>query len=322
MKGVILDAASLGPDDIDLTQLTSSVTQCVVHATTETHQIVERIYDAEIVFTNKVKLDSAILNQTAHLKLIVVLATGTNNIDVEAAKNHGITVCNIVRYGAATVAQHTLMLMLALSTRLLDYVSDVKNGRWEQSPFFCLLHHPIVELAGKTLGIVGYGELGQHVGKLAEALGMRVLIAQRMGENNHTTKEPRVPLDELLPQVDVLTLHCPLTPNTMHLMNASRLALMKPNAFLINTARGALIDGEALVTALNAGKLAGAAIDVLDAEPPPDNHPLLQAVKKGVPNLIITPHCAWASREARQRLVDQAAQVVRAFQAGGAINVV
>jgi glycerate dehydrogenase len=179
-----------------------------------------------------------------------------------------------------------------------------------------------VELAGKTLGIVGYGELGQAVAKLAEALGMRVLIAQRIGETKLSAKEPRVLLDELLPQVDVLSLHCPLTSQTHHLINAQSLSLMKPSAFLINTARGALIDDQALITALLKGQLGGAAIDVLDVEPPEATHPLISAVKKGVPNLIVTPHCAWASREARQRLIDQAAQVVSAYQTGHAINVV
>lgn len=320
-KGVILDAASLG-SNIDLTRLTNSVSDCDVHAITQDHEVIERIRDADVVMTNKVKLNHAIFEKSPNLKLIVVLATGTNNIDLQAAKQHGITVCNIVRYGAATVAQHTLMLMLALSTRVLDYVDDVKKGRWEQSPFFCLLHHPIVELAGKTLGIVGYGELGQSVAKLAEALGMRVLIASRVGEKNRLSKEPRVSLDELLPQVDVLSLHCPLTVQTQHLINAQRLSLMKPTAFLINTARGALIDNQALITALVTGQLGGAAIDVLDVEPPPADHPLLQAAKKGVPNLILTPHCAWASEEARQRLIDQAAQVVSAFREGRAINVI
>lgn len=321
MKGVILDAASLG-SNIDITQLTSSVTQCDVHAITNPDQIIERIRDADVVMTNKVKLNETIFEKSPSLKLIVVLATGTNNIDLEAAKKRGITVCNITRYGAATVAQHTLMLMLALSTRLLDYADDVKKGRWEASPFFCLLHHPIIELAGKTLGIVGYGELGQSVARLAEALGMRVLIAARIGEKNMQSKEPRISLDELLSQVDVLSLHCPLTSQTHHLVNAQRLSLMKPTAFLINTARGALIDDQALITALLKGQLGGAAIDVLDAEPPEATHPLIQAVKNGVPNLIVTPHCAWASREARQRLVDQAVQVVHAFQAGQPINVV
>jgi glycerate dehydrogenase len=319
--GVILDAASLG-SNIDLTQLTSSVTQCDVHAITNPDQIIERIRDADVVMTNKVKLNDAIFEKSPSLKLIVVLATGTNNIDLQAAKKRGITVCNITRYGAATVAQHTLMLMLALSTRVLDYVDDVKKGQWEKSPFFCLIHHPIVELAGKTLGIVGYGELGQSVARLAEALGMRVLIAQRIGEKNSSANEARVALDELLPQVDVLSLHCPLTAHTQHLINTQRLSLMKPTAFLINTARGALIDDQALIAALVAGELGGAALDVLDVEPPEATHPLIQAVKKGVPNLIVTPHCAWASREARQRLVEQAAQIVHAFQAGQPINVV
>lgn len=321
MKGVILDAASLG-SNIDLTQLTSSVTQCDVHAITNPDQIIERIRDADVVMTNKVKLNDAIFEKSPSLKLIAVLATGTNNIDLQAAKKRGITVCNITRYGAATVAQHTLMLMLALSTRVLDYVDDVKKGQWEKSPFFCLLHHPIVELAGKTLGIVGYGELGQSVARLAEALGMRVLIAQRIGEKNSSANEARVALDELLPQVDVLSLHCPLTAHTQHLINTQRLSLMKHTAFLINTARGALIDDQALIAALVAGKLGGAALDVLDVEPPEATHPLIQAVKNGVPNLIVTPHCAWASREARQRLVDQAVQVVHAFQAGQPLNIV
>lgn len=319
LKGVILDAASLG-GDIDLMPLTSSVQQCDVFDVTPESKLIERICSADVVMTNKVRLTDVVIKQAPRLKLIVVLATGTNNIDLVSAKSHGITVCNIVRYGTASVVQHTVMLMLALSTRLLAYVNDVKEGRWESSPFFCLLHHPIVELEGKTLGIVGYGELGQALAQIASAFGMKVLIAQRVGSDPAATEDGRTALDELLPQVDVLSLHCPLTPQTHHLINAQRLALMKPTALLINTARGALVEPRALVQALSTQRLGGAAIDVLDVEPPTADHPFIQAAKNNLPNFIVTPHCAWASQEARQRLVMQAAKVVSAFQLGQPIN--
>ena len=250
------------------------------------------------------------------LKLVLVTATGTNNIDLAAARAHGVVVSNCQGYGTPSVAQHCLMLLLALATRLPDYQRDVAAGRWQQASQFCLLDHPIVELEGKTLGLLGHGELGGAVARLAEAFGMRVLLGQLPGR---PPRKDRLPLQELLPQVDALTLHCPLNEQTRNLIGAAELALMKPQAFLINTARGGLVDEQALADALRRGHLGGAACDVLTQEPPRDGNPLLAA---DIPRLIVTPHNAWGSREARQRIVGQVVENAAAFFAGAPRRVV
>jgi glycerate dehydrogenase len=238
-------------------------------------------------------------------------------VDLDAAARRGIAVCNIRRYATPSVVQHVFALLLSLTRHLSDYQRAVQSGAWQRSGQFCLLDYPIRELGGLTLGIVGYGELGQAVAATAEqAFGMRVLIAQRPGGS----AEPgRLPLQQLLPQVDVLSLHCPLTPETRGLIGAEELALMKPDALLINTARGGIVDEVALATALLAGRLGGAGIDVLASEPPGSDSPLLQ---QPIPNLIVTPHIAWASRQSRQRLLDQLAQNIAAFMAGRPQNLV
>jgi glycerate dehydrogenase len=223
-------------------------------------------------------------------------------------------VFNCQGYGTATVAQHTLMLLLALATRLPDYQAAVKAGRWQQAKHFCLLDFPIVELAGKTLGVLGQGELGGAVTRLAEALGMRVVVGNLPGR---PPKVDRLSLDALLPEVDALTLHCPLTEQTRNLIGARELALMKPGAFLINTARGGLVEEQALADALRRGHLGGAATDVLIQEPPVAGNPLLA---DDVPRLIVTPHSAWGSREARQRIVDQLVENTHAFRSGNALR--
>src|SRR5690606_4594805 len=217
-------------------------------------------------------------------------------------------------YGTATVAQHTLMLLLALATRLPDYQGAVARGRWQESGQFCLLDFPIVELAGKTLGILGHGELGGAVARLAEAFGMRVLLGQLPGRPE---RPGYLPLDQLLPQVDALSLHCPLTEQTRNLIGARELARLKPGALLIKSARGGLADEQALADALRSGHLGGAASDVLSEEPPRNGNPLLAP---DIPRLILTPHCAWGSREARQRILEQLAENARAFQAGAPIR--
>ena len=268
------------------------------------------------MISNKVRLDAAAFAAAPQLRLVCVAATGTNNVDLDAAQRHGVTVCNVRGYATPAVVQHVYALILALTTRLPDYQRDVANGRWQASPYFCLLDHPIRELAGRTLGIVGYGELGSAVARVAAAFGMSVLIAQRAGS---AAQAGRLALTELLPLVDILSLHCPLTPQTRGLIGAQELALMKPDALLINTARGGLVDEAALAAALRGGKLGGAGIDVLSEEPPRDNNPLLAT---DIPNLIVTPHIAWASREARQRVIDAIAANIRAFLAGTPVNVV
>ncbi|MEX2489355.1 MAG: D-2-hydroxyacid dehydrogenase [Pseudomonadales bacterium] len=308
MKGVILDAGSLGNDELTLDPVTALLDSWEVHQTTSQDQVAERIAAANIVLTNKVPISTSDMSQASSLELISVLATGTDNIDVAAAKTHGITVCNAVGYATPSVTQHTMALMLALSTRVIDYVKDVRAGAWQASPAFCLLHHPISELAGKELGIVGYGELGRSVGQLAEAFGMTVRVSQKVGETDNTPE--RVPLDELVPAVDYLTLHCPLVPRTRHLVNDDLLKRMKPTAFLINTARGGLVDSQALISALASNSIAGAAIDVLDQEPPTEEEPIIGA---GLDNLIVTPHNAWGAIESRQRLISQMRENILAY---------
>jgi len=263
-------------------------------------------------------LDAATLAQAPELKLICVAATGTNNVDLAAAKERGITVCNVRAYGTAAVVQHVFSLITALSNNLLAYTAAVREGRWQRSEQFCLMDYPIRELAGRVMGIVGYGELGQAVARLAEAFGMQVLVAARIGAE--ADGQPgRVPLDELLGRVDVLSLHCPLTEQTRGMIGAAELAHMKADALLINTARGGLVDEPALAEALREGRLGGAGFDVLTVEPPRQGNPLLAA---DLPNLILTPHMAWASRESRQRLLDQVADNIQAYRQGRPQNVV
>lgn len=309
-RAVFLDHASLDLGDLDLAPLRQAFDELVLHPGSTSDEVVERLQGAQVAISNKVPLNAETLAACPELKLILVAATGTNNIDLIAARERGITVSNCQGYGTPSVAQHTLMLLLALATRLPDYQAAVRAGRWQQAAQFCLLDFPIVELEGKTLGLLGHGELGGAVARLAEAFGMRVLLGQLPGR---PPREDRLPLDELLPQVDALTLHCPLTEQTRGLIGAAELALMKPNAFLINTARGGLVDEQALADALRRGHLGGAATDVLTQEPPRDGNPLLAG---DIPRLIVTPHSAWGSREARQRIVGQLAENATAYFAG------
>lgn len=309
MKAVILDAASLG-DDIDLAPLRAEVETLEVHDLTAPEARLERLQDAEIAIVNKVVLDRDLLAALPRLKLICVLATGVNNIDMAAAERHGIRVRNVSAYGTASVAQHTLMLMLSLANRLPLYQRDVAAGRWGESPFFCLLGHRTLELADKRLVIVGRGELGQAVGRLAEAFGMQVIFAARPGSEG---SDERPALDDLAPTADVLSLHCPLTDETRHLVNNTLLARMKPDALLINCARGGIIDEEAALAALRDGRLGGLGIDVLPKEPPRDGHPLIEALGEPL-NLIVTPHNAWISPEARANVVRLTVENLRSWK--------
>ncbi|MDH4583271.1 2-hydroxyacid dehydrogenase [Pseudomonas sp. BN415] len=300
-RAVFLDHASLDLGDLDLAPLRLAFGELQLHAQSAAEEVAERLRGAQVAISNKVRIDAATMAANPDLKLILVAATGTNNIDLEAARNHGITVCNCQAYGTPSVAQHTLALLLALATSLPDYQAAVRAGRWQQASQFCLLDFPIMELEGKTLGLLGHGELGGAVARLAEAFGMRVLLGQLPGRPQ---RADRLPLHELLPQVDALTLHCPLNEQTRDMIGAAELALMKPGALLVNTARGGLVNEEALASALRSGHLGGAATDVLTQEPPRDGNPLLAA---DIPRLIVTPHNAWGSREARQRIVQQLA---------------
>lgn len=273
-------------------------------------QVVERLRGATICITNKVPVRAADLEQLPELRMIAVAATGTDNVDVAAARARGIAVANIRNYAIDTVPEHCFMLILALRRNLLAYRADVEAGKWQQSDRFCLLGHPIADLAGSTLGIVGYGALGQAVARIAHAFGMQVVVTSRSPVNENGIRQ--VPLDELLRASDVVSLHAPLTDATRNMIGARELGLMKPSAILVNTARGGLVDEAALAGALQQGRIAGAAFDVLSTEPPPADNPLLQL---RLPNFILTPHCAWGSAQAMQRLADILIDNIEAFAA-------
>ncbi|PVZ70290.1 D-2-hydroxyacid dehydrogenase [Pelagibaculum spongiae] len=298
--GVFLDCDTLcqangqGPD---LSGLTATLNNWQLWPSTQPTQVAQRIKNATVVVSNKVFLNRETLSQAKSLKLICIAATGTNNVDLIAAKDLGIAVCNVVNYGRASVAQHAFSLILALANKTAEYAQAVNQGDWCRSNQFCLLDYPIVELAGKTLGIVGYGDLAKGVCQIAEGFGMKIILA---GETKPKDPYPRMVLDQLLVEADVLSIHCPLTANTENLIDTAQLAQMKPSAFIINTARGGIINETALAKALINRTIAGAATDVLSQEPPTPDNPLLNP---SIPNLIITPHCAWGSSEARQRLV-------------------
>ncbi|ALI02326.1 2-hydroxyacid dehydrogenase [Pseudomonas sp. FW306-02-F02-AA] len=315
-RAVFLDHSSLDLGDLDLSGLQQCFDDLQLRSLTTPDNIVERLQGASVAISNKVPLNAETLKACPELQLILIAATGTNNVDLAAARAQGITVSNCQGYGTPSVAQHTIMLLLNLATRLSDYQKAVAEGRWQQAKQFCLLDFPIVELEGKTLGLLGHGELGGAVARLAEAFGMRVLLGQLPGR---PARADRLPLDELLPQIDALTLHCPLNEHTRNFIGARELALLKPGAFVVNTARGGLIDEQALADALRNGHLGGAATDVLSVEPPTAGNPLLAA---DIPRLIVTPHNAWGSREARQRIVGQLTENAQGFFSGTARRVV
>ncbi|MGF1451410.1 MAG: D-2-hydroxyacid dehydrogenase [Opitutales bacterium] len=310
----VLDGYTLNPGDLSWESIERHGPTFVHDRTPKTH-IIERAADSEIVFTNKTPLDRATLEQLPGLRYIGVLATGYNVVDLEAARERGIVVTNIPSYGTASVAQHTFALILELTNHVARHDDAVHAGGWVECPDFCFTRAPMMELAGLTLGIVGLGEIGRAVAALGQAFGMDVRGCSR------TPKEvpgvTRTDRDTLFADADILTLHCPLTEDTRELVNAETLGRMKAEAFLINTSRGPLIDEAALAEALRSGRLAGAAVDVLSAEPPRADNPLLSA-----PNCIITPHNAWATRAARQRLMAIAADNLAAFLDGSPTNVV
>lgn len=310
MQGVFLDRASLGDSGLDYAPLEEALSAWRFYDHTRPDQLPQRLGAADVAVTNKVALDASALEGAGRLKLICISATGTDNVDLEAARRLGIAVCNVPSYSTPSVAQLVFAMILSLYTRLPDYRRAVAEGRWARSERFCLLDYPIHELAGKVLGIVGYGALGRTVARLAEAFDMEVAVAARPGG---PSGGDRPALEALLPRVDVLTLHCPLTPQTRGLIGAAELALMKPDAVLINTARGGIVDEAALARALRDGALGGAGVDVLTEEPPASGNPLLAP---DIPNLIVTPHIAWASLEARRRLIGAVADNIRAFVDG------
>ena len=280
-------------------------------------QVVDRLAQATIAICNKLQLRGDALAQLPELRLIAVAATGVDNVDLAYCRSHNIAVCNTRGYAVNSLPEHALMLMLALRRNLIAYRADVKAGRWHQARQFCLLDHPIGDLKGATLGIVGFGRLGRSMAQLGRAIGMEVIVAER--KNVAEVRDDRVSFTDVLRLSDMISLHCPLTEETKNLIGADELQQMKPGAILINTARGGLIDDHALLDALRSGHLAGAGIDVLRNEPPRDGNPLLDV---DLPNLIVTPHNAWASRQAMQTLADQLIDNLEAFVRGEPQNLV
>ena len=310
MKAVFLDYATMG-SGLDLTGLESVVSELVVYDDTDSNEILERIEDADIVFTNKIRLSEELLDGAPRLKFIALTATGTDNIDTEFAKTRGIGVANIRDYCTQSVVEHVFGVMLTLTHSLNRYHNAVRAGDWQASKDFCMLNFPIRELSALTLGIVGYGALGKGVARIAEQFGMTVMVSAR--PRSDSVPDGRVRFEDVLGSADVITLHCPLTDETQNLFGREQFLAMKKDAILINTARGGLIDSRALVEALSSGEIAGAAIDVLPKEPPVDGDALLDY---DGPNLIVTPHIAWATDTARQNAIDELAANTKAFLEG------
>jgi len=280
-------------------------------------QIIERLQGATVAISNKLALREAELSQLPNLKLIAIAATGFDNIDLDYCRQRGIVVCNVRGYAANSVSEHVLMLILALRRNLLAYREDVRRGNWQHSKQFCLFTHPLEDLRGSTLGIVGYGSIGKAVAQLAESIGMKILISEH--KNASKAREGRTPFDETLRRSDVLTLHCPLTEKSRNMFGRSEFDLMKRNALLINTARGGLVEEASLIEALQNGNIAGAGFDVLSEEPPRKGDALLAL---DLPNFIVTPHVAWASNEAMQVLADQLIDNIEGFIRGQPRNLV
>jgi glycerate dehydrogenase len=312
MQGVILDFDSVGPADLDLSKLYELPVNWTIYSHCLPSEVTQRIADADIVLINKAPILAPQIKAATRLKFISIFATGTNIIDLDAARANKIVVSNAVKYGTGSVVQHVWSLILALTTNLDGYRQAAMDGRWEDSEFFCFMDFSVRELQGKLLGIVGAGELGCGVAKIAEAFGMEVIFASLPGRV-HSHQPNRMPLNSLLSKADIVSLHCPLTETTKNLIGEKELGLMPSTSLLINTSRGALIDEPALRQALIEERIAGAALDVLSVEPPVDGNVLLD---ESIPNLIITPHVAWIAQEARQRLIDQVAGNVEAFLQG------
>jgi glycerate dehydrogenase len=314
VKIVVIDGYTLNPGDLSWDKI-AAMGELVLYDRTPMHMIVERCKDAQIVMTNKVPFPSGVLQQLPQLKFIGVTATGYNIIDIEAAKNRDVIVSNVPAYGTASVAQHTFALLLELSNRVGLHAASVANGEWVNAIDWCYTKQPLTELAGKTIGIVGLGNIGHQVAWIAKAFGMQVIYTSRT--KKETGLAEYVDMNTLFAQSDVVSLHCPLTIDNHQFVNKDLLRLVKPSAFLINTSRGQLVNEQDLADALNEDHIAGAAVDVLSSEPPKNSNPLLSAK-----NCIITPHNAWMSREARQRMMDITVKNLQAFIEGKPVNVV
>lgn len=314
MKIVVLDAYTLNPGERRWKEL-EELGEVVVHDRTAQLDVVRRAKDAEVVLTNKTILDGFILNLLPKLKYIGVLATGYNVVDLDVARQRGIVVTNIPAYSTQSVAQMAIAHLLNITQRVAHYAHEVHNGVWSAQPDFCYWNTPLIELAGKKIGIVGFGNTGQATAQIAEALGMEVWVYTSKPKKSLPKKYQKVTLNELFSACDVVSLHCPLTAENKEMVNSFRLSLMKQGAILINTSRGGLIDEKALEQALLSGKLLGAGLDVLSSEPVPNGNPLLK-----LKNCFITPHIAWATRESRMRLMNQAVENLKAWMEGRTIN--
>lgn len=313
-SAVFLDADTIKPEELNMSLLEQTVTSLRLYGTTSSEQLMAHTKGAQCVITNKVKLDKRFFEERPEVRLVCIVATGTNNVDLKAAVENGVSVVNCRGYSTASVAQHTLMLILMLLRSVPSYQRQVRQGGWSGSELFCLLNAPIRETEGLTLGIVGYGDIGREVHRLADAFGMKTLVSERVGDE---LRPGRVAFETVVQQSDVLTLHCPLTERTRGLMEEQTFSNMKPGALLINTARGELVDESALLAVLRSGHLGGAALDVLSEEPPSVRHPLLAPE---LSNLILTPHNAWASFRARQRAIEQTSENIQGWLDGKSVR--
>ena len=311
MKAVFLDFATMGAVGLSRSPLSDALPGIEFFDGTSDAQRLDRIRDAEFVLTNKVRLDSGLISAAKALRFIGLTATGSDNIDLSAAAEHNVAVCNIRAYCTQSVVEHVFAVLLNFTHSIGQFDTAVRNGEWQRSADFCMLSHPIRELSAMTIGIVGHGVLGRGVGDMARNFGMRVMVSRRRGQP--AADDGRTDFDTVLGEADVISLHCPLNDSTLGLFGAEQFRRMKKSAILINTARGGLVDSAALVAALSDGDIAAAAIDVLQKEPPSDGDPLL--AYSGA-NLIVTPHIAWATAEARQNAINELAKNVLAFQRG------
>jgi len=307
---VFLDRDTTDRGDLDFSALESLGT-LVSHGISRPGETAARLAEASVVLANKALVGAAEMDAAPQLRLIQVVATGVNNIDLEAARERGLAVCNVAGYSTAAVGQHVFASLLNLVTNVHRFAAE--PSKWAESPIFTRLDYPVEELAGKTLGIVGYGDIGRAVARIAEAFGMQVVAYAREGAETKGGEVRRLAGEGFFGGCDVVSLHCPLTPETRHFIRRETLAMMKPSAVLVNTGRGDLVHEPDLVAALREGTIRAAAVDVLTPEPPAPDHPFLAA---GLENLFITPHTAWSAREARQRLLDEIAENLRAFRAG------
>jgi len=316
MKIVVLDGYTMNPGDLSWDEL-KSLGECFIYDRTPKELVVTRAADAEIVLTNKVVLDKEVIESLPRLRYIGVLATGYNVIDISEAKKRGIVVTNVPDYSTMSVVQLTFALLLELTHHVGLHSESVRRGDWTKSPDFCYWLTPLVEIDGLTIGIIGYGRIGRAVAKVARAFGMDVIAYSRRLKNEGDENARFEEIDKIFETADVVSLHCPLTKETEKIVNRERISLMKSTAFLINTGRGGLVDEQALAEALNNGRIAGAAVDVLSTEPPQPSNPLLTAK-----NCIITPHIGWATKSARERLMKIVVNNIRAFLNGTPVNVV